>query len=217
MVEDEFSPDDDAAPASAAESLRLIQAQRAAAHKSLSPDPRLLYWPWGIAWFVGFGLLYLRFGPDLRVTLDMPDWLPLTVLFVLMGIALVVSGVAGARSARQITGESSRRGLRYGLSWFFAFAMFAALATRIGGLLPEADRGLLWAAGSVAIVATLYLAGAAIWLDRSMFVLGLWLAVANVAGILAGPGWHSLVICLGGGGGLLVAGLVAHLRMGRRW
>jgi hypothetical protein len=205
--------DDDTAPATAAESLRLIETQRAATHRSLVPDPRLIYWPWGISWFVGFGLLYLRFGPSQKITVDMPSWLPETALFVLMGIALIVSSVAGARSNRQISGDSSRKGLRYGLSWFLAFAMFAPLAARLSDRLPEAESGLLWAAGSVGIVATLYLAGSAIWLDRNMFVLGLWLAVMNVAGVIAGPGWHSLVICIGGGLGMIVAGLAEYLRV----
>jgi len=183
----------------------------------LSPDPRLTYWPWGFAWFVGFGLLYLRFGPDLKVTVDMPEWLPLAVLYALMLVAFVISGIAGARSSRQIVGESNRRGLRYGLAWFLGFDMLVALAVKVGNYLPEDQRGLLWAGGSVAVVAILYLAGAAIWLDASMFVLGLWLSVVNIGGIIAGPGWHSLVICLGGGGGLIVAGLAEQLRQGRRW
>ena len=180
--------------------------------RSLSPDPRLTYWPWGIAWFVGFGLLYLRFGPDLKVIVDMPQWLPLAVLYVLMAIAFVVSGVAGARSARQVSGDSNRRGLRYGLAWFLGFDMFVALAIRIGDYLPAPQQGLLWAGGSVAVVGILYVAGAAIWLDPGMFVLGLWISVVNIGGIIAGPGWHSLVICLGGGGGMIVAGLADHLR-----
>jgi hypothetical protein len=71
----------------------------------------------------------------------------------------------------------------------------------------------LWAAGSVGIVATLYLAGSAIWLDRNMFVLGLWLAVTNVVGVIAGPGWHSLVVCLAGGLGMIVAGFAEYLRV----
>ncbi len=61
----------------------------------------------------------------------------------------------------------------------------------------------------------LYLAGSAIWSDRGMFVLGAWIGLANIAGAIAGPGWHSLVIALAGGGGLLVAGLFEWFRMGR--
>ena len=34
-----------------------------------------------------------------------------------------------------------------------------------------------------------------------------------VAGVLVGPGWHSLIVALGGGGGMIVAGLISWLRL----
>jgi len=55
--------DDDLPPADPAESLRLIAQGRAAAERRLIPDPRLLLWPWGLAWLIGFGVYFLRFGP----------------------------------------------------------------------------------------------------------------------------------------------------------
>jgi hypothetical protein len=207
---------DDEAPPSAAESLRLIREQRAAAGRSLSPDPRLTFWPWGTAWLIGFALLYLRFGPDGRVTVDLPDWLPLTTLYTLMAAAAITSGIAGARAFKDVTGESSTKGMRYGFAWFLGFAGIAVLAARVGALLPDAEKGLLWAAASVGLVAVLYMAGAAIWNDRGMFVLGIWIGLINIVGVLAGPGWHALVVSLAGGGGLLVAGLVTWLRWRRR-
>jgi hypothetical protein len=206
---------DDAPPASAEESMRLIREQRARTGRSLVPDPRLMYWPWGIAWLVGFGLLYLRFGPDGRVLVNMPVGLPLTTLFVLMGGALVVTTIGGVRAGRHVSGESSVKGLTYGLTWFFGFTGLGVTAGYLSDFLPEAQVGLMWAAFSVNLVAVLYIAGAAVWSDRSMLVLGIWMMVSNIAGVLAGPGWHSLVISLAGGGGVLVAGLVAWLRLGR--
>ena len=80
--------------------LQLIRDQRAATVSRLEPDPRLVYWPWGFAWLVGFGLFFLRFSPDGRVLVRLPDWLPLTVLFVLLVAAAVVPAVAGARALR---------------------------------------------------------------------------------------------------------------------
>jgi hypothetical protein len=56
------------------------------------------------------------------------------------------------------------------------------------------------------------MAGSAIWVDRDMFVLGAWISVVNVIGVLWGPGWHALVLAVAGGGGLLVAGLLGWLR-----
>jgi hypothetical protein len=203
---------DEAALASVTESLRLIEAQRDAAVRSLSPDPRLIYWPWGLAWLIGFGLLFLRHGPHEQVRVNMPDELPLAMLFALMIIAFLVSGFAGARANRQITGDSSVRGLRYGLSWLAGFAGNAAVCAHFSKLLPPPEVSLLWAATSVGLVGVLYLAGSATWQSPDLFVLGIWLTISNIAGVLAGPGWHSLVISVAGGGGLLVAGFVARLR-----
>jgi hypothetical protein len=48
-----------------------------------------------------------------------------------------------------------------------------------------------------------------------MFTLGVWITVANIGGVVAGPGWHSLVVCLAGGGGLIMSSLFAWLRWRR--
>ena len=70
-------------PGSAAESLRLIQAAAGATERSLTPGPTAATcWPWGIAWLIGFGLLFLRFGPAAAVYWNMPAWLPLATLYV---------------------------------------------------------------------------------------------------------------------------------------
>lgn len=207
--------DDDAAPISAADTLRLIEEQRSTAARSLTPDPRLLYWPWGIAWLIGFGLLFLRYGPDNRILVDMPAWLPLSTLYALMIVAFVVSAVAGARVSRHLSGASSLIGALYGWTWFLGFGGFSALAIRVGPHLPYEWTGLLWGAGSVGIVGLMYLNGGAIWRTRDLFVLGVWITAINILGIIAGPGWHSLVVSLGAGGAMIIIGTLAHLKPGR--
>jgi hypothetical protein len=206
---------DDEPPASPAESLRLIDEQRARAGRQFNPDPRLLYWPWGISWLIGFGLLYLRFGPDGLVLIDMPEWLPLGVLFSLQAAALVLTAMIGRRAGRQVAGESTMRGLRYGLSWGLGFAGVSVTLGRISGFLPDDQIGLVWAGVSVTLVSALYVAGSAVWDDPHMFIFGCWMGAINVVGVIAGPGWHSLIIALAGGGGAIVAGLLSWSRLGR--
>lgn len=208
---DEHVPAEEAV-LSPVEAQRLIREERAAAHRSLSPDPRLLYWPWGVAWLVGFGLLYLRHGPDDRALVAMPGWLPLATLFTLMAVALLISGVSGARAVRHVRGESSAKGAQYGFAWFLGFAGISVTAGRVSDHLPPEQVGLLWAGLSVGFVGAMYLAGGAIWGERDLAILGVWVAVINVVGVVAGPGWHSLVIAAAGGGGLLVAGAIARYR-----
>jgi hypothetical protein len=205
-------PEDDRAPFDPAESLRLIERERAEAARQINPDPRLLYWPWGVAWLVGFGLLFLRFGPDDTVYVDMPGWLPLTALFTLLIAAAVVSGVGGARAGRHVSGPSSVHGAMYGMSFFLGFAGLAVTIGRVSDELPDASAGLLWGAASVGLTGALHMAGGALWSDWHLFGLGLWVSLINIAGVLAGTGWHSLVVSLAGGGGMLVVGALAWAR-----
>jgi hypothetical protein len=197
------------------ESLRLIERQRAAALRKIAPNPLLLYVPWGLVWLIGFGLFFLYFGPDGRHLVAMPAWLPGVVLGVLVALAIGVTIYSSVLSSRGVTGASDERGLYYGMSWFLAFGLMGVLGSRISSHLPGPEAGLYWTATSTSILTVLYVAGAAVWRDRSMFVLGCWVAVVNILGVLAGVGWYALVVSVGGGGGLLVMAAVMYRRMHR--
>lgn len=208
--------DDDRPPANAATALQLIRDQQAATASRLEPDARLLYWPWGVAWLVGFGLFFLRFSPDGRVLVRLPDWLPLTVLFVLLAAASVVQAIAGARAYGQVTGDSAQRGRWYGFAWALGSVSVYVGVGRVSDHLPHDLAALLWSATAVGLTGALQMAGGAIWLDRNLFRLGVWISVINVAGAIAGPGWHALVVAVAGSGGILVAGTVSRLRQRHR-
>ncbi|MGI5525012.1 transporter [Micromonospora sp. CA-259024] len=211
-----MNPDDDLPPTDAAAALQLIREQQRTAARQLQPDARLLYWPWGVAWLVGFGLFFLRFSPDGRVLLRLPDWLPLTTLFALLVAAAAIQAVAGKRAYGQVSGDSAQRGLWYGCAWALgSVSLFAALG-RVVDHLPHDQAALLWSATAVGLTGALHMAGGAIWLDRNLFRLGVWISVINVLGTFVGPGWHALVIAVAGGGGILVAGTVGWLRQRHR-
>jgi len=209
-VTDSFTEtNDDLPPAGPAESLRLIEEQREAALRRIRIDDRVWYWPWGFAWLIGFGLLFLRYGPDGRVFVDLPGWLPVAVLITLLAAAGVVSAFAGTRAYGQVAGDSARRGAYYGWSWTIAFVTLCVVLARVSDRLPADLTTLVWSAMTVGLTGALHMAGGAIWLNRPLFQLGVWISVVNVAGVLAGPGWHSLVMCVTGGGGMIVFGAVA--------
>ncbi|HEX5200675.1 MAG TPA: transporter [Actinoplanes sp.] len=201
--------DDETPPA---DPLALIQREQANLARDLTPDPRLMYWPWGFAWLIGFGLLFLRFGPDGKVFVDLPEWLPLTVLLLLLIAAGITTGVAGARASRQTAGPTSRQGRMYGFAWSIAYTGFSILFAQYSGVLPDDKLSLLWAGGMVGLTGALHMAGGAVWNDRQLFFLGAWTSVINMIGILAGPGWHSLIVAVAGGGGMLLAGLLWRSR-----
>ncbi|MBM7492006.1 hypothetical protein JOD64_003228 [Micromonospora luteifusca] len=207
-----MNPDDDLPPTDAAAALRLIEDQRSATTRRLVPDARLLYWPWGVAWLVGFGLFFLRFSPDDRELLRLPSWLPLTVLFALLLAAGAIQAVVSTRAYGQVIGDSALRGRWYGCAWALGSVSVYAGLGRISEHLPDDLAGLLWSATAVGLTGALHMAGGAVWLDRDLFRLGVWISVANLAGVIAGPGWHALVIAVAGGGGILVAGTIARRR-----
>jgi hypothetical protein len=191
------SNDDESIFEDPGDALRLIEREQGNTMRHVTPDPRLMYWPWGLTWLISFGL---------------PTWVPLAALTGLLIAAGIFTGIVGARSSRDIAGRSSRQGLMYGISWSAGFTSLAVIFGRVSESLPETLLGLLWGGGMVALVGVLYMAGSAIWDQRDMFVLGAWISVVNVIGVLWGPGWHALVLAVAGGGGLLVAGLLGWLR-----
>ncbi|MEO3748508.1 transporter [Plantactinospora sp. B5E13] len=210
------APDhDERPPVDAAAALRLIVEQQAEAARRLRPNMLFYYWPWGLAWLIGFGLFFLRFGPDNRVFVALPGWLPLATLLALLVVASLVSGLGSARTYGQVSGDSNRRGAWYGLSWGLGFATLTVVLSRISPHLPDDLGTLLWAGATVGLTGALHMAGGAVWLDRNLFTLGAWISVINIVGIIAGPGWHALVIAIGGGGGMLLVGAIVERRRPR--
>lgn len=192
-------------------SLALIHDQQRAARRRLDVDPAVLLVPWGIAWLVGYGLLFLRHGPDDRILVAMPSWLPLAVLFGLLVAAGGYSSITTCRAVRGVGGVSAERGAMYMWSWFVAFSAFGVIAPRFEEHLPDAQFGLLMGSLPVFVTGILYMSGGAVWHDRSQFAVGVWLSAINVVGVLAGPGWHSLAVAVLGGGGMLAAALAIRL------
>ncbi|GGK88375.1 hypothetical protein Ppa06_53480 [Planomonospora parontospora subsp. parontospora] len=197
------------------EMLRLIDRQDSAAVRRFVPDTSLLYLPWGLAWLVGFGALFLHHGLSGRPYAPISIDVALAVLFGAMLLAGAVNAFVLWRTGNQVRGASQQRGMMYGLAWPTGFLTMSMIADRFAAQLPEAERNLLWASMSIMLVSVLYMAGAAVWHDWPMFAVGIWMAVLNAVGTAAGAGWHALLIAVGGGGGFIVAGLVFSRRVRR--
>jgi hypothetical protein len=207
--------EDEELPLTPAESLRLIEQEQTSARRQLTEHPMTFFGPWGVAWLLGFGVMFLRHGPNGRIYVAMPSWLPTLILIGLLFVAGGVSGYLANRAFRHVQSESNVRGAMYGLAWGVTFITMGFTISRFADLLPEPEAILLWGSASVLITSALFLAGAALFGDKKMFGLGIWLALINIVGTIAGPGWHSLIISLAGGGGMLVVGLYL-LRQVRR-
>lgn len=199
---DDAMPDDETLDARAAAAL--IQQTREHTRHALRIKLPPLYAAWGIAWLIGLGGMWLSVrdqhpyrGPAVSAVV---------VLGVLIVAAVVVTMSVVIRATRGIEGVSELQGKLYGLSWPIGFAALFAIEGALGNHGASDDvMGMIGAAGPLLVTALIYLVGSAIWLDRTMFVLGAWLAAVAAVGVWTGPVTVLLVAALAGGGGFLVA------------
>ncbi|WP_298459028.1 hypothetical protein [uncultured Cellulomonas sp.] len=208
------APADDDAPSDPAATAALIVQQRARLAAATDVDGRVLFGAWGLAWLLGFGLLYLTAGDDPLVVTS-----PTVAGVVFAGLlmtALVVTAVHVARRTAGLHGTSSVQGAMYGWTWTLGFVAIFAL----GGALARAgaDPEVLGTVMTIAppvLVGVLYMAGAALWRDRTQFVLGAWILVATVIASFAGRPLMLAVMAVAGGGGMLVGAVAEELRRRR--
>jgi hypothetical protein len=189
---------------SAGESLALIEQQKHETHRRLGVNPVVFYGPWGAAYLLGFGSIFLTYPTAL------PWRLPGAVAAVVTGLlfvaATVLSVVTGVRAGRGLRGPSQAAGAMYGWSWTLGFCALTAVnigVTRLG--LPDDAVTLLWSGSSLLLVGVLYLAAGALWQDRFQYGLGVWMLVSGAGSVLAGVPGNFAVVSLAGGGGLLLA------------
>jgi hypothetical protein len=202
-------PDDDP-PLDPATSAALIAEQRAKVAAATDVDGRLLFGVWGTAWLLGFGALYTVAGDRPLLT-----WSPATAGVVFAGLlltAMVVTAVHIARRTAGVHGTSAFQGAMYGWAWFLGFVTVFALPSAL--IRAGADVVVVQVAMTLVpplLVGVLYMAGAAIWRDRTQLALGAWILVVTIAASFAGVPGMLAVMSLAGGGGMLV-GALAHWR-----
>ena len=198
------STHDDNQPLDPAAMLALLERQKRAVDLSYVRPVGWLYLVWGVAWLVGFLVLWLA-----AVT----DWLPGVVGGVIFGVlivaSIVTSAIVGTRIGRGVQGPSNFAGAVYGISWSLVGSAFAAVGIGLisNGMSPELA-SLYFPSAYALMAGTMYLAGAALWNERSQLVLGvLLLFIGSVAPFFGAPA-NNLVMAIGGVGFLVAA---AHL------
>jgi hypothetical protein len=207
-------PHADDAGLDAAESMRLIAESQRRARRGTLPDGRLLYLVWGIAWGVGYTVLWT----SSRATGSSPSGTAFAIFFVGIAAAVAVTIVHSVTRASGTRGPSARVGAMYGWGWTLGFVSYPLI---VGGI---ADAGasdeviaLLANALACVVVGMMYLAGGACFGDLRLYLLGVWILLVGGAATDAGmPGTYLVLATAGGGGFLLMALVEALLRARRR-
>lgn len=171
-----------------------------------------VYAAWGVAWLGGLGAMWLSVR-DQHPYRD-PSGLSSAVLGVLSCLAVTVTITVVIRATRGVGGVSPLQGRMYGVAWLLGFsAVFVIDAALASHGASHAVQGIAYATAPVVVTALIYLVGAAVWLDISMFILGAWLAVVSGVAAWTGPvGVLAIEALAGGGGFLLAAALVLRRR-----
>jgi hypothetical protein len=205
---------DDDAPLDPAASAALIAEQRAKVEAAMDVDARVLFGAWGVAWLVGFTVLWLRDlePPVLRMSQQAGMMVFAALLFAAGGVTAWHLAVKG----RGIRGASARQGAMYGWSWSLSFGVVGALAyalARAGA--SEEVMGVAMMITSLLVVGALYMAGGALWEERIQWALGAWICLATIVAAVVGLPHMYLVMAVGGGGGLLVGAAADGVRRRR--
>jgi hypothetical protein len=195
---------------SPAESLALIEGQRAEMRRRRGVRPELISFAWGLAYLLGFGGWYLALHGVV------PAALAGVVLGVLGAIALVLPIVLGVRASRGMRGPSRTVGAMYGTAWGLAFAANSVVQSALQQqLMPTWEvASLMWASSSLLVTGLMYLVGAMLWRDVPQYVLGTWMLASAAGSVLAGVPGNFLVLAFAGGGGMLA--LSAYYTIRRR-
>ncbi|MFK4836196.1 hypothetical protein ACI3KY_10750 [Microbacterium sp. ZW T2_14] len=205
-------PADDDATHDAAAMLDLVRSQQDRVTRQLAAEVPLILLAWGIAWFVGFGLLWLIDGAKPAASVPLP--LAVTVFIVLMAGALVATAILGIRSGRGIRASAGAAftGAVYGWSWTIAFiAMFVFGTALVRNGMPPEVANIYYPTASTLLVGLLYFVGGGIWHAKPLLWLGGWIMVVALVAPFFGYPTHYLVFSIAGGGVFLVGALVAWL------
>lgn len=204
-------PDDDAPPDPRA-GLAIVAAQARRVRDS-DVDERVLFGVWGLAWLVGYGVQWWTATTSPTRTSTGRGGL---VFAAVAAVALVVTLVHVVRATHGLAGTSRQVGMMYGWAWSIGFVGQGLVVAGVvaAGASPVVI-AIVANGAACLVVGLLHMAGGALWQEVSLYLVGAWMsATAGAASLVPMPDGY-LVMSLAGGGGMLVATVLAALRRRR--
>ncbi|MDG4793416.1 ABC transporter permease [Micromonospora sp. WMMD1082] len=175
-------------------------------------DNRVAYLSFALAYLLGHGAAAVSRGPAALVNL--PGWLPMTLLAAGIVTGSVAATLAATRAQRGASAAEALAGKLLGIAWVTGFtALFFAitgLATTLD--MPELH-AILWPTGSAFVVGLIYLAEGAARRNVLHYTLGSWLALIATAALFLGAPGPYWILAIAGGGAYLVAAALETRRL----
>lgn len=169
----------------AAAAAAIMQETRDRAVRVIRPDHRGTFTVWGLAWFLGYGALWLA------VRGQHPFHGPSPVAFAAVVMIGNLAALASVEVSRTETGVGGRSALRRRLFLISGFLGYAGMFLLEGALYHAgADRavlGVFEAVGPILVTGLLYLARSSATTDWPMGGIGVWLVIVAAAIGYAGP------------------------------
>ena len=199
-------------PLDPAAMLELVQAQQRSATTQMGSFVGVITATWGIAWLVGFLLLWLIDGAEPAFSLPVP--IAATGFGILVAIAIVISIVLGIRNTRGVKNSpaSAFTGAVYGSTWSVSMiALYVLGAGLIVNGMPPAVASIYFPSAYVLMTGVLFMVSGAIWHAVPALVSGVWLVVvAVVAPFFQYPN-HYLFLALAGGGAFIALAIGSEI------
>ncbi|GAA3364092.1 hypothetical protein GCM10017744_061480 [Streptomyces antimycoticus] len=178
-------------------------------------DNRAAYIGFGLAYVFGHGSAALSKGTS--PLLDLPSWLPMTLLGAGLAAGTVQATRAALRAQRGAAGPDLLSGKLLGASWLIGFAALFLAITGLSSAVEMPDlQSMLWPTGSGLIVGLLYVSEGAARRNVLHYGLGVWLALTSTAALFLGTPGLYWVLAIAGGGAYAVATVLERRRLGVR-
>lgn len=185
---------------------------RVAAPPSGDVDNLPTYISFGLAYVLGHGSAALSKGDS--PLLDLPGWLPMTLLGAGLAVGTVLATRAALRAQRAATDPDEVLSSKLlGAAWVTGFAALFLVITGLASTVGDPDvQNLLWPTGSGFVVGLIYVAEGSVRRNLLHYVLGTWLALTSAAALLLGDPAFYWVLTLAGGGAYALAALLERRR-----
>ncbi|MEB3959142.1 ABC transporter permease [Streptomyces kunmingensis] len=176
-------------------------------------DSRSTYVSFGLAYVLGHGSAALSKGDT--PLLDLPGWLPMTLLGAGLATGTVLATRAALRAQSTATDpDEILSGKLLGAAWITGFAALFLAITGLAAAVDTPDvQTLLWPTGSGLIVGLIYVAEGAARRNPLHYALGTWLALTSTGALLLGDPAFYWVLTLAGGGAYALAALLERRRL----